>query len=64
MRGASTRRRGRRPGLAVNLALGLASSPFAAAAAKPGAADPHTRHVEILSDTYTIDRIYKSMAGW
>ena len=50
--------------LAAVFALGLAASPLAWAGAKPGAADPHTRHVEILSDTYTIDRIYKSMAGW
>jgi hypothetical protein len=61
MRGEGTRRSG--VWLTAVLALGLASSPVARAAAKPGAADPHTRHVEVLSDAYTIDRLYKSMAG-
>src|SRR5437667_3236344 len=63
MRADGTRRSRRTPRLAAALALGLVSSPVAGASAKPIAADAHTRHVEILSDTYTIDRIYKSMAG-
>ena len=45
---------------AIALALAL---PRLAAAAPAAGADPHTRHAEILSEPYTIDRIYKSMAG-
>lgn len=43
----------------VVLVLGAAPSP----AGSKSAPDSHTRRVDILSDPYTIDRIYKSMAG-
>jgi hypothetical protein len=57
------RAHGRSRSAAAFALLGVVLAAVSSAAAGKAARDPHTRHVEILSEPYTIDRLYKSMAG-